>query len=235
MKKRFAALWALAFACLAAPASAQNAQPVDHPVYEGLLPADFQMAEAPQPMDRAAFRGAKIVIVPSANFNDYADTWQQRFDPEAINGRWTAGLGIRSENLEGQRQAADPRLFSDAVITAVSPHFREVAVAQDLISAREAGAQYYLVVDYWAAFSRWGGRYRSHGGVHLLDSQFRHVLSATGEGDVRREEGNIFEFYGGGGMQSLLNADARTYANGLNATMNPVIEGLRRQLGPTPQ
>lgn len=214
------------------PASAQfsNRQPTDHPVFEGLLPEGFTVQEAP--LDPATFAGRKLVLVPSANFNAFTDTWARAYDPERRNWAMVV-MGFDADDMNSSRAASDPRSFSDRVAAALQPYFGSVEAAPDLATAREMGADYYAVIDLWGAFSPMGGRYRTHGGVHLLDGQLRQILVATGRGDVRRQEGSVFDNLRTG-FRAEVDATGRTMADGINATATPVLTTLGERLGAPP-
>lgn len=230
MQRLLFALTAAFAMTIAPPSQAQNRQPVDHPIYEGLLPEGFQIQQAP--LDRAALAGRKLVMVPSANFNQYTETWIRGYDPENRNFAQSL-MGFDAADMESQRVASDPRSFSDRVTETLRPYFSAIEVAPDLATARERGADYYAVVDLWGAFSPMGGRYRTHGGVHLLDGQLRQVLSVTAVGDVRRHEPSMFESLRTG-FRAVLDATGQTMADGIDATATPVLQQLGEQLGPPP-
>ncbi|GAM96968.1 hypothetical protein U91I_00589 [alpha proteobacterium U9-1i] len=109
-------------------------------------------------------------------------------------------------------------------MAALQPHFADVRVASDLAEARDMGAEYIVVVDYWTTWRAWAMRQRTRAGVHFLDAQLRQVMAIENQVDVPL-------------VQSMsLSVDrawenlAQTMTNSLSQSTEPVIEQLQQRL-----
>ena len=159
-----------------------SGKPPHASAYEGLLPAGMKPAPAPD-FHPAHLRDARVAIVPSANFNQWARVWQRWFEESGEKFK------VREENRRNVEHSTNPRNFSEQVMQALQPHVGQVFVADDLVQARDSGADYYLILDGWlGSFSRWNTYLHATGSVELLDGNLQRALSAHGEAKVKYEE-----------------------------------------------
>jgi|CXWL01.1.fsa_nt_gi hypothetical protein len=197
---------------------------VPHPnAYSGLLPEGFQLTAAPA-LDVEHLRRSKVVLVPSSNFNDYARLWVEYYEGGGFERNWAVQLlNVQREQVVGQQQNSDPRAFADRFAEALRPHVGELAVAEDLPSAREQGADYYLILDAWLSAPGQGSRFRVAGGAHLLDGSLRHVMSLEGTGEARRD---------GGLFSNVFEVDARAMTDSMTGFSDTVLSQLAQRVGP---
>ena len=86
------------------------------------------------------------------------------------------------------RQKPAPKNFAERIVQALQPHVGEIFIATDLPQARDAGADFYLVLDGWlGTASGWNTWYRATGGAYLLDGSLRQAFSVQGEAKVKLE------------------------------------------------
>jgi hypothetical protein len=219
--KRVFAFAAVAVCLIGSPAYA-----VPHySVYDGLLPAHTQpQAGAPLTADDLADK--KIVIVPSRNFNWYADWWMRQHDPERGRNRqaWLEFMGVDHDTQAGSGQLSDPRNIADQFIETLTPYVSSVSSAPDLASAHAQGADYIVVVDYFMTVTM-TMRIRSEAGVYVLDNSLHQVLSASGTSDVPYNTGGLAV----GAAQA--NAEQGSMVAALNALLPPIQADIRSQLG----
>lgn len=202
-------------------------------VYDGLLPAGYQMKEALEPMRADALKGKTLVLVTSTNFNNYTTVWQeyhekggeQRFKQTLIGA--VAALATPSDGGANRiRQASDPRNVVDRVHSALRPYFKSVQAASDFAQAQDLKADYIALIDFHGTFNEMGDEFRTKGGVYLLDGTLRRVFQAEGNAEVDREDGGFM-----GGTAGVIEGTARTYAKGLDLTTNQILSGVRAKLG----
>lgn len=111
--------------------------------YDGLLPVGMTPSPATD-FHPSQLHGARVALVPSANFNEWARVWERWHDE---NGE---KFDMKSRGkLEGPRNNSNPRNFSEHVVQVLQPYVGELFIANDLPQARDAGADYYLIVDGW--------------------------------------------------------------------------------------
>ncbi|GAM96966.1 hypothetical protein U91I_00587 [alpha proteobacterium U9-1i] len=191
--------------------------------YSGLLPENVQLDPAP-PLDVEHLRRSKVVLVPSSNFNDYARLWVEYYEGGGFERNWAVQLlNVQREQVAGQQQNSDPRAFADRFAEALRPHVGELAVAEDLPSAREQGGDYYLILDAWLSAPGQGSRFRVAGGAHLLDGSLRHVFSLEGAGEARRD---------GGLFSNQFEVDARAMTDSMTGFSDTVLSQLAQRVGP---
>jgi len=186
-------------------------------VYDGLLPEDFELQDAPQ-REFSSLPDATIVLVASKNYNTYVDIWREAYE------RGPPLPWVSEGNLAVARQASDPRHFADRIIGVLQQHFTNVRVATDFVEAREMGADYIAVVDYWTVWRAWAMRQRTRAGVHVLDSQLRQVMAIENQVDVPLVESP------GLSVDRAWEASAQTMTNSLNEVSAPVLETLQQRL-----
>jgi hypothetical protein len=229
MRVAIATLAVLTLSIAIQPAHAQRWPAPHDSAYAGLLPEAHAPIEGT--FDLTALRASTVAVVPSSNFNAYTEQWAATFDPEQVNRRsFAAAMGFNNENLASSRQATDPRAFPDRVIDVLLEHAGSIVVANDLVEARDSGATHFVIVDFWGAMTGMSMRYRSQGGVYILDGSLRQVLAISNESNVRQRTSSIFDDFTAGPARAQLEADMRTYSEGIAATTNPIIEQLRVRL-----
>ncbi len=190
--------------------------------YDGLLPAGMTPTPAPG-LHPSQLRGARVALVPSANFNEWARVWE----------RWHDENGERFDRksrgkLEGSRNNSNPRNFSEHVVQVLQPYVGELFIANDLPQARDAGADYYLIVDGWLGaplpfeMTCWDTCHRATGSVHLLDSELRLLFIAQGKGKATKSSG----FFG----QKTNEAMEVTMALAIEEMMREVTNGMHGHL-----
>lgn len=231
----FAALAALMVSAVwSAPASAQQClcgRPPERNVYEGLLAEDFIPVDASAAFNPAMLSGAKLAVIPSANFNEYARRWAHWYGDGEGEGNIEHYWAYRLNSLDRQTTGSfelntDPRGFADQLVALIEPHVGEVVVARDFRDAREQGATFYLVVDVWLGTPNFmNGSWKTWAGAYLLDGSLQRVFESTADRQVSRG----MELVG-----SVIEADARTSRQSFQGATTPVLDALRARLGEPP-
>jgi hypothetical protein len=179
-RRTFALAGVLALS-LALPAQA-NASFIfnPQPPFENLLPDGFALTDAP-PIDPASLHDRKVALIPTQNLNRYAEGWLDYYERGGAHRNWAIQLFGRSDDdLNAEGRLSDPRKLTDQVIDLIRPAFGEVVVAQDLPSAREQGADYFLILDCAMSLRGfWSDKVRVDGGVYLLDASLHRVFEDT--------------------------------------------------------
>lgn len=218
--------------------------------YEGLLPPGQRLQPSPSQLRTDALKRSTLVMVTSANFENYVSIWQKHWEEGGAQQREdqlqgaaavlsafapafratgiAQGLvGINSvDSTQKVRQSSDPRLVVERVYTVLRPYFREIRAASDFVEARNMKADYIAVVDYFGTFNAMGSRYQTRGGLYMLDGSLRKVFEAQGSADIPRPEGNPFA-----GAAEQHNILVRTYTQGLDITLSKVLSETITQLG----
>jgi len=229
MKTSLLLLSALVAALVAQPAEAQGWRAPHDSAYAELLPETHTLEETS--FDPVALSGSTVAVIASSNFNAYTERWARVFDPEQVSRRtFSAAMGYNNENLASSRQATDPRAFPDRVIDVLRGHVGTIVIANDLVEARDQGATHFIIIDFWGAMTGMSMRYRSNGGVYILDGSLRQVLAISNESNVRQRTSNLLDDFTSGPARAQLDADTRTYAEGIAATTDPSIEQLRARV-----
>jgi|CXWL01.1.fsa_nt_gi hypothetical protein len=200
----------------AQPAHAQR-QASYVPVYDQLLPDGVTPEVAPDGVF-ANLSGKTIVVVPSTNFNTYVGAWTDFY------GRGPPQPWVSENNMTVARHATDPRHLTDRVMTALQPHFADVQVASDLAEARDMGADYIAVIDYWTIWRPWAMRQRTRAGVHVLDVQLRQVMAIENQVDVPLVQSMSLS------IDRAWENSAQMMTNSLNQSTEPVLESLQQHL-----
>jgi hypothetical protein len=195
-------------------------------VYDGLLPAHTQPQQG-APLTAADLAGKKIVIVPSRNFNWYADWWMRQHDPERGRNRqaWLEFMGVDRDTQARSGLLSDPRNIAGQFVETLTPYVGSVSSATDLASAHAQGADYIVVVDYFMTVTM-TMRIRSEAGVYVLDNALHQVFSASGTSDVPYNTGGLAV----GAAQA--NAEQGSMVASVNALMPPILNDIRDRLGP---
>jgi hypothetical protein len=239
MSRQFGAMFAMLAALVVVstwitPASAQQClcgRPPERNVYDGLLAEDFTPVDASAAFNPTSLNGAKLAIIASANFNEYARRWVHWYGEGEGQGNIERYWAYRLNSLDRDttrpfEQNTDPRGFADQLVALLEPHVAEVIVAPDFQQAREQGATYYLVVDVWLGTPNFmNSSWKTWAGAYLLDSSLQRVFESSAEQQVSR------------GMQlvgSVIEADARSSRESFRGATEPVIAALRARLGQPP-
>lgn len=217
----------LVFSVWSTPAEAERrclcGRPPTENVYEGLLAADFTPVDASAQFQPSALRDAKLAVISSSNFNEYARRWAYWYDEDNIDRYWAFQLfGQTRDNTREYEENTDPRRFGERLVVLLEPYVDQVVIAPDLQQAREQGATYFLVLDAWTGTNnRNNDRWKTWAGIHILDASLQRVFEATAEQEARRPILNIA-------------GDQRASVNAYNAATEQVLETLRLRLGPPP-
>ncbi len=182
-----------------------------HPLYEGLLPSGVTPKAAPLPAD---FKTAKLAVVSSANFNRYVMIWNK------ASGRTKAfsllgGIGLG--------EALGPDNVTAKLLPLVTPHFSSAFAASDLADARDKGADYILVVDYWCSAINGGQRLKTRAGVYLLNAQLDEVLALHNESEAPMKI-SLFAPW------NVLKDQEVSFANGMAAVVDPLAAKIKAAL-----
>lgn len=192
-------LFLLAFCCLmtisgdafAKERRHMSGKPPFADAYAGLLPTGMQ----PQPLQDfrpAQLRQARVALVPSANFNEWARIWASWYEEGGFENHWSVRMfGQSRETHSGYEHNSNPRRLAEQVVLALEPHVGEVVVARDLAHAIEEGADYFLVLDGWlGTYTRvMSGGFSASGGVYLLDRGLGEAFRVQAESREKRSSG----------------------------------------------
>jgi hypothetical protein len=220
----------LAALATATPAAAQlgNRQPPNRTLYEGLLASDFVVQDNSATLTAEPLRGRKVVLIASADFNWYAEDWNRTWGEGGRADRCIL-CRLNSDGVAGRQGftsvqvATDPVTIAGSVAAALQPYVGEIVTAPDFNAAREMGGEYYVIIEYWAAHSPWGGRYRAHGGFQILNSNLERVFD--GMGPQINLSVPCFE----------VRCTEVLYPQAISEVFQPGLTRLTTQLGPPPQ
>lgn len=208
---------------LSLPAQARTVFPA-HPTFEHILPDGYALTDAPA-VDPATLRAAKVAVIPTENMNLYAQGWLDYYENGGAEHYWAVQLlGLSRDDLASARRASDPRNITDAMVDLIRPYFGEVIVAQDLASAHDQGAEYFVILDCRMSAPAWGSHFRYDGGVYLLDASLHRVFEATGFGEVSR----------GGLLSNPLTQDPIAMDQSITAMIAKVSDAVHTRLGQPP-
>lgn len=221
-----------AVACCLLLLSACNTVAPQLNAYDGLLPAGYQLKDAPDPIRADALKGKTVVLVTSTNFNNYTTKWQDYYEKggdqkfkQSLIGAVAALATPNDGSTDRMRQASDPRNVVDRVHSTLRPYFKSVKAAADFAEAQDLKADYIALIDFYGTFNEMGDKYRTSGGVYMLDGSLRRAFQAEGKAEVDREGGDLFGV-------NVIEGTARTYTKALNATTDQILLGVRTKLGP---
>jgi hypothetical protein len=162
-----------------------------------------------------------VAVIPTQNLNRYAQGWLDWYDNGGAQRNWAVQLfGLTHDYLAADQHISDPRRLTDQLIDLIRPYFADVVVAQDLPSAREQGADYFLVLDCAMSLRNMNGRFRADGGVYLLDASLHRVFQTTGFGEASR-----------GFLVNPLTHDPIAMDEAMTEMMSQVTDGVRAHLG----
>lgn len=194
----------------ASPVLAQNGRYV--PPHEGLLPPGHTVEAVSGPLDRQAMAAGRLVLVPSQNYTAYADWWTRRMR-DARPNVFQRAVGHNEDTFRRVIDSLDPRTFSDRLIEILAPYFGEIAMATDIVAAREQGADFYGVVDYWLRPEGfWTQSYRTRAGLDVFDDRLRLLFAEAYNDLVPLQDFSVTS-----GGQGGSDAAAQTFANAMNA------------------
>jgi hypothetical protein len=165
--------------CLS-PAMAADKSP-----YADLLPANAILKDSPDRLDPLVLSRSTLGVVPSSRYVARTARWQKWFGEKGDKGPGFAGiLGLTRANNKLGADATDPKRFVDAALMQLRPRFGAVKIFDDLAAARDAGARYFIVLDFNQANPPgFFGPTGVHGwaGALLLDGSFRRVVEVAVE------------------------------------------------------
>lgn len=197
---------------LASPAYAER----DHPIYEGLLPPNFQMQEG-APLTAASLAGKHIVLVASANFNALA-ALLQRVHGDALVSQGT---------IDDYSDAIDPHKMSDRMVALLASYGAQASVANDFAEAHAQGADYIAVLDLRVTSAFVGSSRSARYGLHVLDGTLRHVFSSEQTATAHYRDPGLFA----GLNQTALAANGAIAAAARQAA-DMLAQDVTAQLGP---
>ncbi|MEQ1780973.1 MAG: hypothetical protein ABMA14_06415 [Hyphomonadaceae bacterium] len=220
----------VAAAAFALSLSGCNTQPVKHALFENILPSGYVVQNSSAPIDVASLKAKKLVLIASENFSDYSKEWSKAWEKGGTDQvvAWTGLItGLNSSNYSIIAKASDPRLFGDQIVAMLSEYFGAVTSAPDLATARDQGAEYYGVIDFWGAFDEWGNNYNTKSGLTLLDSKLVQTLSIAASEKTPRKDSGFFDIAG------VPTMTAATMQEGLQKNVDQIRAGLVARLGPS--
>lgn len=161
--------------CTAAPAKSP---------YADLLPPNMTVQDSPDRLDPALLSRSTLGVVPSSRYVARTARWQKWFGEKGEKGPgFFEVMGLTRTNNKLGAEASDPKRFVDATLPLVKPRFGSVRMFDDLASAREGGAQFFLILDFDQSVPRdFGfGMPPLHGwaGALLLDGAFRRIAEVA--------------------------------------------------------
>jgi hypothetical protein len=183
--------WILALAFLSA---CSTYKPNFNP-YEGLLPANYKMVEAPQRLDPVELQKKFVVIVASTEFEDYVKqftAYHEGGGSDLQKGFLKAlttltavtnplasqipGVGDTDTLIDSTRQAQDPRVIIDNVARELVKAVGKVGTASDFADAQDQKADYILLVDYYWKPNTMGTEFTGAASAHLLDKNLHRIF-----------------------------------------------------------
>lgn len=201
--------------------------------YEGLLPAGMTVAPATG-FHPSQLQGKRVALVPSANLNEWARVWSRVYEEGGFESHWSSRLIYRDheknrDRHRGYENNTDPRNFTEQVIQALQPHVGEIFVAEDLPHARDAGADYYLILDGWFGLYNtvWNSWFHTHGGVYLLDEALRQAFSVHGEAKEKYETPSLMKSWSPNAYAEIMDRQSGKITREMT---DKVISDMQRQL-----
>lgn len=170
--------------------------------YEGLLPKGFEVKTASQPCLANDMANKNVAIIPSAKFVKYIDDYNKRVEKGGYGGGLFGGKPEEQTN-QSYFIAADPRSITDKVSAILKEQNATVLVSEDLPTAKENGASYFVVLDFeskdkanWNPFSSKIATRVSKGGLHILNSSLAQCYTVIAEGKGAYNDGGFLHFGG---------------------------------------
>lgn len=187
----FRFIWAFPLICFTACSSYKpNFNP-----YEGLLPANHKMVEAPQRLNPVELKKKFVVVVASTEFEDYVKQYAEYYEGGAgglqkgflkalttvtavVNplASTVSGVGDTDTLFEATRKAQDPRVIIENVSIELLKAFGKVGTAGDFADAQDQKADYIMLVDYYWKPNAMGTEFTGVASTHLLDRNLRRVF-----------------------------------------------------------
>lgn len=200
-------------------------------VYENLLPAGVEPAPL-KDFHPSQLRGARVALVPSANFNEWARIWADLYEEGGFENYWGVKLfNHKRETFQGYENNSDPRNLAEQVVQTLQPHVGEVFIAADLVQARDAGADYYLILDGWlGTFTRWNTWYQANGGAYLLDGSLQQVFKAEGTGKAELKMGMLDAY----SSRKMADIQDKVSGEAMDEMLREVTQAMQRQLARNP-
>jgi hypothetical protein len=162
-----------------------GAAPAEKSVYADLLPANTKLQDSPDRLDPVLLQNATLGVIASSRYIKRTERWQKWFGEKGE--RSPRGLqsimGLSAANKKLGAEASDPKRLADAALLVVKPRFGKAEVFDDLASARDGGANYFLILDFTQSVPmNFGFGYPPlHGwaGALLLDGSFRRIAEVA--------------------------------------------------------
>lgn len=168
--------------------------------YEGLLPANYKMVEAPQRLNPVELKKKFVVVVASTEFEDYVKQYAEFYEGSAGGmqkgfmkalttvtavanplASTISGVGDTDSLFDATRKAQDPRVIIENVSIELVKAFGKVGTASDFADAQDQKADYILLADYYWKPNTMGTEFTGVASTHLLDRDLRRlfVVEAT--------------------------------------------------------
>jgi hypothetical protein len=185
-------------------------KPIQEP-YAGLLPVTFKPQTLTSIPSVATFKNSKLAIVPSANYEAMVLEWVGRYEG---NGRKASENQLKTADsvaklispihllfgdkadvkgsLDETQKLTDPRRLLKESMPFLISRFNQVEVFADIATAREKGADYIIVMDYYGSFNEMGDRYASRVGFHALDKSLQQLFQIERSGSTKRLDPSKF-------------------------------------------
>lgn len=152
--------------------------------YADLLPANVALKDSPDRLDPVVLSRSTLGVVASSRYVARTARWQKWFGEKGE--RSPHGLqsimGVTRANKKLGADGSDPKRLADAALLVVKPRFGNVKMFDDLASARDGGARYFLILDFDQSMpAGFFGPSGVHGwaGALLLDGSFRRVAEVA--------------------------------------------------------
>jgi hypothetical protein len=152
--------------------------------YADLLPANLVLKDSPDRLDPVLLGRSMLGVVASSRYVARTARWQKWFGEKGE--RSPHGLqsimGVTRANKKLGADGSDPKRLADAALLVVKPRFGNVKMFDDLASAREGGARYFLILDFDQSMpAGFFGPSGVHGwaGALLLDGSFHRVAEVA--------------------------------------------------------
>ena len=153
-------------------------------VYADLLPANLVMQDAPDRLDPILLKRSTLGVIASSRYVARTARWQNWFGDKGDRSPHGLGsiMGLTAANKKLGAEGSDPKRLVDAALLLMNPRFGTVKMFDDLASAREGGARYFLILDFNQSLPMglWGPS-GVHGwaGALLLDGSFRRIAEVA--------------------------------------------------------
>lgn len=159
------------------------ASPIKSP-YADLLPTNRPLQDSPDRLDPTMLKHSTLGVIASSRYVARTARWQNWFGEKGdrtVHGLGSI-MGLTNANKKLGAEGSDPKRLADAALLVVKPRFGSVKTFDDLASARDGGASYFLILDFTQSLPAglWGPS-GVHGiaGALLLDGSFRRIVEVA--------------------------------------------------------